>query len=72
MTKRTKASITISRTIQLQPYTPYKIEITTDIENSEGLNWDDISNEEKYLKDYVDACVNDTITELNNGLNSMK
>lgn len=72
MIKRTKASITISRTIQLQPYTPYKIEITTDIENSEGLNCDDISNEEKYLKDYVDACVNDTITELINGLNSMK
>jgi hypothetical protein len=72
MTKRTKASITISRTIQLQPYTPYKIEITTDIENDEGLNWDDIDKEEKCLKDYVDACVNDTIAELDNSLNSMK
>jgi hypothetical protein len=72
MTKRTKASITISRTIQLQPYTPYKIEITTDIENAEGLNWDDIDKEEKYLQDYVDACVNDTITELDTSFNGMK
>ena len=64
MAKRTKATITVSRTIQLQPYTPYKIEISTEIEDENGVNVDDIDKESIYLREYVDACVNDVVNDL--------
>lgn len=63
-TKRTKATITVSRTIQLQPFTPYKIEIATEIENSDGINVDDIDVESIYLREYVDACINDVLNNM--------
>ena len=64
MSKRTKATITVSRTVQLQPYTPYKIEISTEIEDEAGLNVDDIDKESLYLREYVDTCVNDVVNSL--------
>ena len=64
MYKRTKATITVSRTIQLQPYTPYKIEIATEIEDENGINVDDIDKESIYLREYVDACINDIVYDL--------
>lgn len=58
---RTKATITVSRTIQIQPYTPYKIEISTEIENSEkGITYEDIDSEQKMLAEYVDACIEES------------
>lgn len=58
---RTKATITVSRTIQIQPYTPYKIEISTEIENSEkGITYEDIDSEQKMLTEYVDACIEES------------
>ena len=58
---QTKATITVSRTIQIQPYTPYKIEISTEIENSEkGITYEDIDSEQKMLAEYVDACIEES------------
>lgn len=58
---RTKATITVSRTIQIQPYTPYKIEISTEIENSEkGITYEDIDIEQKMLAEYIDACIEES------------
>ena len=58
---RTKATITVSRTIQIHPYTPYKIEISTEIENSEkGITYEDIASEQKMLAEYVDACIEES------------
>ena len=64
MSKRTKATITVSRTIQLQPYTPYKIEIATEIEDVNGLTVDDIDKESIYLREYIDACISDVANDL--------
>ena len=62
--KRTKATITVSRTIQLQPFTPYKIEIATEIEDANGINVGDIDAESIYLREYVDACINDVLNNM--------
>ena len=59
MAKRTKVTITVSRTIQLQPYTPAKIEVSTEIEDEVGIDHEEIKYEEQYLRDFVDSCIND-------------
>jgi len=59
MAKRTKVTITVSRTIQLQPYTPSRIEVSTEIEDSNGIDHEEIRYEEQYLRDFVDSCIND-------------
>lgn len=64
MSKRTKATITVSRTVQLQPYTPYKLEISTEIENENGLTWDDIGAETENLQEYIDSNINGVIEEI--------
>lgn len=57
MAKRNKATITVSRTVQLQPYTPAKIEVSTEIEDEFGIEKEDITREEQYLRDFVDSCI---------------
>ena len=46
MAKRTKVTITVSRTIQLQPYTPAKIEVSTEIEDEASKGKDDDASED--------------------------
>lgn len=64
MSKRTKATITVSRTVQLQPYTPYKLEISTEIESGEGITLEDISGETENLQEYIDKNISNVIEEI--------
>jgi hypothetical protein len=64
MSKRTKATITVSRTVQLQPYTPYKLEISTEIESEEGITLEDISGETENLQEYIDKNISNVIEEI--------
>ena len=64
MSKRTKATITVSRTVQLQPYTPYKLEISTEIESEEGITLEDINGETENLQEYIDRNISNVIEEI--------
>lgn len=55
--KRTKATVTISRTIQLQPFTPYKVELSTEIEDENGITWENIKDETDSVSDYVNSSI---------------
>ena len=57
--KRTKATITISRTIQLQPFTPYKVELSTEIIDENGITMEDIEAETDSVSDYVNTSIYD-------------
>ena len=61
MIKRTKAEIGYSRTIQLKPYEPSVLTITTTVEKEEGLTEEDLKKETEVLSNYIDTYISEKL-----------